>query len=116
MGADTEGATALVNTAVRLDACDLPGDFPLDVALLPTSVSGEAGLSAMRSLITRYFAGGGLVIQFNIVDAETLRDAQLHPEKYENLQVRVCGWNVRWNDIPKKEQDAFILRQERIVQ
>ena len=34
------------------------------------------------------------------------------PEKYENLQVRVCGWNVRWNDMPKTEQDKFILRAE----
>ena len=43
-------------------------------------------------------------------------DAQTHPEKYENLQVRVCGWNVRWNDMPKVEQDKFILRQEMISQ
>ena len=51
-----------------------------------------------------------MVIQFNIHDPETLIDAQKHPEKYENLQVRVCGWNVRWNDMPKVEQDKFILR------
>ena len=38
-----------------------------------------------------------------------------NPERYENLQVRVCGWNVRWNDIPKVEQDKFILRQEAIA-
>ena len=115
MGADTEGATALVNSAIQLDACDLPGDFPLDVALLPNVVAGEEGLRLMRVLIERYFEGGGLVIQFNIQDAGTLRDAQEHPEKYENLQVRVCGWNVRWNDIPKIEQDKFILRQENVA-
>ena len=44
-----------------------------------------------------------------------LRDAQRHPEKYENLQVRVCGWNVRWNDLPKKEQDAYIRRAAEIA-
>jgi len=112
MGADTEGATALVESAGALDARQLPGDFPLDVALLPTSVAGEKGLQAMRTLIERYFALGGLVIQFNIVDASTLRDAQRHPERYANLQVRVCGWNVRWNEIPPVEQEKFILRQE----
>ena len=116
MGADTEGATALVATLANLDARDLPGDFPLDVALLPNTVAGEKGLRAMRALIEQYFANGGLVIQFNIHDAETLKDAQKHPEKYRNLQVRVCGWNVRWNDIPKAEQDKFILRQECIAQ
>ena len=114
MGVDTEGATALLNTVKALDARDLPGDFPLDVALLPHTVADEKGLKAMRALIETYFENGGMVIQFNIQDAETLRDAQAHPEKYENLQVRVCGWNVRWNDIPKIEQDKFILRQEMI--
>ena len=43
-----------------------------------------------------------------------LRDAQLHPENYKNLQVRVCGWNVLWNDLSKAEQDAFIIRAENI--
>ena len=64
----------------------------------------------MRAVIETYFANGGLVIQFNIADAGTLRDAQAHPEKYENLQVRICGWNVRWNDLSKVEQDAYIRR------
>ena len=44
--------------------------------------------------------------------AGNLRDAQAHPEKYENLQVRVAGWNIRWNDIPRKEQDEYIARIE----
>ena len=114
MGVDTEGVTALVNTIANFDACDLPGDFPLDVALLPNTVAGEKGIDMMRTVIETYFANGGLVIQFNIHDAAVLRDAQKHPEKYENLQVRVTGWNVRWNDIPKAEQDKFILRTERI--
>ena len=116
MGADTEGATALIGSAAGLDAVDLLGDMPLDVALLPGTVSGEKGLFLMRTLIETYFANGGLVIQFNVHDAETLRDAQKHPEKYENLQVRVAGWNVRWNDIPKVEQDKFIRRAEGIAQ
>jgi len=116
MGADTEGVTALVASVANFDACDLPGDFPLDVALLPGTVAGEKGLDMMRSVAETYFANGGLVIQFNVHDAATLRDAQRHPEKHANLQVRVSGWNVRWNDIPKVEQDKFILRAERIRQ
>ena len=48
--------------------------------------------------------------------AEELRDAQAHPEKYENLQVRVCGWNVRRNDMSKAEQDAYIRRAENVMQ
>jgi len=43
-------------------------------------------------------------------------DAQANPERYENLQVRVCGWNVRWNDLSRHEQDSFIRRAEAVLQ
>ena len=115
MGSDTEGVTALVATLGSLDSRKWPGDFPLDVMLHPSSADGEKGLELMRTLLDVYFANGGVQIQFVVVSPEELRDAQKHPEKYENLQVRVCGWNVRWNDIPKSEQDAYILRAERIM-
>ena len=115
MGADTEGVTALISTLGSLDSRDFPGDFPLDVMLLPQMVAGDKGLETMKALIFQYYENGGLIIQFNVFDAEELKDAQRHPEKYENLQVRVCGWNVRWNDLPKVEQDAYIRRVEGIA-
>ena len=115
VGADTEGATALVMTLASLDARDFPGDFPLDVALLPSASSGEKGVEAMKAIVRTYVDNGGVVIQFNVFDAAELKDAQKHLEKYENLQVRVCGWNVRWNDLPKDEQDAYIRRAEEIA-
>lgn len=55
---------------------------------------------------------GGQTMQFNIFNTQTLKDAQKHPEKYQNLQVRVCGWNVLWNNLSKKEQNAYITRAE----
>ena len=115
MGADTEGVTALIETLAALDSKDFPGDFPLDVMLLPYTVSGDKGLDMMKSLLFQYYDNGGLMMQFNIFDSAELKDAQAHPEKYENLQVRVCGWNVRWNDLPKVEQDAYIRRAEEIA-
>ena len=115
MGADTEGVTALVATLAALDSRDLPGDFPLDVMLLPSVVDGEKGFAVMKALLFQYYANNGIMMQFNVFDAEELKDAQRHPEKYENLQVRVCGWNVRWNDLPKREQDAYIRRAEEIA-
>ena len=51
----------------------------------------------------------------SLVDPGELRDAQLHPERYGNLQVRVCGWNVRWNDLDRREQDAYLQRLEGIA-
>jgi len=115
-GADTEGMTALVQSLGALDSRKWPGDFPLDVMLHSSAVAGNRGLEMMRTMLSVYFENGGLMMQFIVTSPEELRDAQRHPERYENLQIRVCGWNVRWNDIPKAEQDAYILRAENIAQ
>ena len=115
MGVDTEGATALVATLASSDSTKLPGDYPLDMMLHPSVCHGEKGLKAMRSLVEVFHRNGGSVIQFTVFSAEELRDAQAHPERYENLQVRVCGWNVRWNDLSRAEQDAYIRRAENVM-
>jgi formate C-acetyltransferase len=115
MGVDTEGATALVATLASSGAMQFPADYPLDMMLHPSVCYGEKGLKAMRSLVEMFHRNGGSVIQFTVFSAEELRDAQAHPEKYENLQVRVCGWNVRWNDLCKAEQDAYIRRAENVM-
>ena len=114
-GADTEGVTALVGTIASIDPSDVPMDMPLDVMLHPSSVAGEKGLDALRTLVEMYHSRGLTLIQFNVFDAETLRDAQRNPRRYENLQVRVCGWNVRWNDLPREQQNAYIRRAECVM-
>jgi formate C-acetyltransferase len=115
MGADTEGATALVSTLAVSDVQTLPGDYPLDMMLHPSVCEGEKGLLLMKTLVRLFHKNGGSVIQFTVFSAEELREAQAHPERYENLQVRVCGWNVRWNDLSCAEQDAYIRRAENIM-
>ena len=114
MGADTEGATALVLTLASSSAETLPIDYPLDMMLHPSVCQGDRGLEVMKTLVRLFHKNGGSVIQFTVFSAEELRDAQAHPEKYENLQVRICGWNARWNDIARVEQDAYIRRAEHI--
>jgi len=117
MGADTEGATALVMTRANsgTTVVDMPGDYPLDVMMHPSACEGERGIAAMKAIVRLFHRNGGSVVQFTVFSAEELKDAQAHPEKYENLQVRVCGWNVRWNDLCKEEQDAYISRAEAIA-
>ena len=113
-GMDKNGVTALIRSATAFPH-DLFGETcVLDVMLHPSAVSGEEGLAALQALIDVYEARGGMCIQFNIFSAENLRDAQLHPERYRNLQIRVAGWNVLWNNLSKKEQDAYILRAENV--
>jgi formate C-acetyltransferase/4-hydroxyphenylacetate decarboxylase large subunit len=55
---------------------------------------------------------GGWHIQFNVVDTEMLRDAQLHPEDYRNLTVRVAGFSAYWVELSKQVQDEIIARTE----
>lgn len=110
MGMDRQGVTALIRSMTTLNPLDFPGDFPLDVMLLPATVRGEEGLEAMEALVKTYMERSGWAIHFNIFSPEELIEAQKHPEKYEGLQVRVCGWNTRFNDMDKREQDAYIAR------
>ena len=114
MGTDTNGVTALIRSATTIDSIDLPGDFSLDVMLHPTSIQGTDGLAALKSLLFAYFERNGIDIQFNVFDAAELEQAQKNPEKYANLQIRVCGWNVRFVELAKQEQDAYILRAKNI--
>ena len=114
-GMDKNGVTALISSATRLEPYKYTEGFCLDVMLHPTAVSGDEGLAVMRALLDVYSARGGMVMQFNIFDAKTLRDAQENPEKYKNLQVRVCGWNVLFNNMSRAEQDAYIVRAENVI-
>jgi len=113
-GMDTKGVTALVKSLSHLDSAWFPGDYPLDMMMHPATVRGADGLAAMRSVLFSYMRNNGVAMHFNIFDAETLVDAQKHPDNYRGLQVRVCGWNVLFNDIAKREQDAYIERARNI--
>lgn len=115
-GADRNGVTALIKSLSKIDSAWFPGDFPLDIMMHPVTVQGEDGLSAMRCLLNTYMKYRGIAIHFNIFDAETLIDAQKYPDKYRSLQVRVCGWNVLFNDLDRKEQNAYILRAQNIAE
>ncbi len=114
-GADRRGITALIRSATTLPVDLCTTGFCLDAMLHPTSVQGAEGLEVLYSVLNTYMDQGGASIHFNIFNADQLRDAQAHPEKYRNLQVRVCGWNTLWNNMPKAEQDAYILRAESIA-
>ena len=114
IGMDKKGVTALIESACKLTPSDYHEAFCLDIMLHPSTISGEEGYLVFKGILMTYLKKGGQSIQFNIFDAELLRDAQKYPEKYQNLQVRVCGWNVLWNNMSKKEQEAYIKKAENI--
>ena len=109
-GMDRCGVTALIKSATNMDLSLCDSGCCLDVMLHPSAVQSEDGLEAFYGILTTYAKNGGASIHFNVFNAETLIDAQNHPENYKNLQVRVCGWNVLWNNMVKAEQDAYIQR------
>lgn len=115
MGMNREGATAAILSITKIDATSFTCDAPLDLGLLPSAVKGEDGLEAMYGLLMTFIKRGGHAMHINVFDAKTLRAAQKEPEKYKDLQIRVCGWNVLFNNINKKEQDAFIRQAEGLV-
>lgn len=114
VGMDKNGVTALINSALCVKPYIYPESFCLDVMLHPTAVEGDGGLGIMKALLFAYMNGGGMSIQFNVFSTDTLKDAQKNPQKYQNLQVRVCGWNVLWNNLSEKEQNSYIARAENI--
>lgn len=115
MGRNREGATAAILSVTKFDTASFTSDAPLDLGLLPSAVKGEDGLEAMYGLLMTFIKRGGHAMHINVFDADTLRDAQAHPEKYQDLQIRVCGWNVLFNNISKVEQDGFIRQAEALV-
>ena len=115
MGQNREGATAAILSTTKIDATSFTSDACLDIGLLPSAVRGEDGLEAMHGLLTTFADRGGHALQMNVFDAATLREAQAQPDKYRDLQIRVCGWNVLWNNISRVEQDGFIRQAESLV-
>ena len=115
MGMNREGATAAILSITKVDATKFVSDSCLDLGLLPSAVKDEDGLDAMYALLMTFVKRGGHAIHINVFHAETLRAAQREPEKYRDLQIRVCGWNVLFNNISKEEQDGFIRQAEGLV-
>lgn len=115
MGMNREGATAAILSATKIDATAFTSDACLDLGLLPSAVKDEDGLEAMYGLLMTFIKRGGHAMHINVFNADTLRAAQKEPEKYQDLQIRVCGWNVLFNNINREEQDGFIRQAEGLV-
>lgn len=107
-GCDRQGIAGLFESLAKLDHSQFPDGAILDVMLPQSTAKGEEGASFIKNLVKTFFANGGMFIHFNILSLEELKDAQIHPEKYRNLQVRLCGWNVRFIDLSKEHQNWLI--------
>ena len=84
----------------------------LNMRLRPRFLASGENADKLASLVEAYFAMGGRHVQFNVVDTDTLRDAQAHPEKYPDLVVRVSGYCAYFTDLGSSIQDDIIARTE----
>lgn len=110
-GADTNGPTSVIKSLGKLDQTKSGGTL-LNVRFVPTLLKREEDLKKLVSLIRTYFNMGGHHIQFNIVDTQTLLDAQKTPEDYKDLLVRVAGYSDYFNDMTEQLQNEIIARTE----
>ncbi|MDY6801882.1 MAG: trans-4-hydroxy-L-proline dehydratase [Bacteroidota bacterium] len=110
-GADKKGPTAVLKSAAKIDHLKTGGTL-LNQKFSPSFFKDDQSITKLTHLIRSYFRMDGHHIQFNVVSAKTLRDAQRHPEKYTDLIVRVAGYSDYFNDLGESLQDEIIRRTE----
>lgn len=110
-GSDVNGPSALVKSLGKLDQTHSGGTL-LNVRFVPALLKREQDLYKFSNLIREYFKLGGHHIQFNIVDTQTLLDAQSNPDKYKGLLVRMAGYSDYFNDMTTQLQNDVIARTE----
>jgi formate C-acetyltransferase len=110
-GADRKGPTAVIKSAAKIDHIKTGGSL-LNQKFSPSFFQDEEGINKFVSLVRSYFKLDGHHIQFNVVNADTLREAQKHPEKHEDLIVRVAGYSDYFNDLGEDLQNEIIKRTE----
>jgi len=110
-GRDINGPTSVAKSVTKLPLAKCYGAL-LNQKFNPTVLSGEEAVKKFAQLWRTYFFLGGYHVQFNIISAETLKEAQEHPEKYRNLIVRVAGYSDYFVRLSRDVQDEIIKRTE----
>lgn len=110
-GADRQGPTGVIKSAAKMDHIKTGGTL-LNQKFTPQLLEGQEGINHLAALVRTYFRLDGHHIQFNVIRAETLRDAQAHPDQYRDLIVRVAGYSDYFCDLSQALQDEIIARTE----
>jgi len=114
-GTDLEGPTAVFKSVCTLDHRRIPNGVIFNQKLNPQVLATQEGMQKFAELIRTYITLGGCHVQFNVVSAETLRDAQRNPEKHRGLVVRVAGYSAFFHEIHRDVQDSIITRTEQML-
>jgi formate C-acetyltransferase len=109
-GAERNGPTAVLNSVAKIDQTKIGFGNSLNMRFPRYLLESEKGIESLKNLVLAYFQKGGFHVQFNVVDTETLRDAQCHPENYADLIVRVSGYSAYFTRLGKEIQNDLIAR------
>jgi formate C-acetyltransferase len=110
-GADHQGPTSAIKSASRIDHIRTGGTL-LNQKFTPSFFKDDESIARLGQLVRSYFRLIGHHVQFNVVSADILREAQKHPEKYRDLIVRVAGYSDYFNDLGEDLQNEIIRRTE----
>jgi formate C-acetyltransferase len=110
-GADRQGPTAVIKSVGKLDLETAPNGASHTMSFSPSLLGAPEGRQKLAALLRAYGKVGGTCLQVNVIDAETLRQAQKHPDEYRNLLVRVTGYNAYFTGLGKEIQDEIIARE-----
>ncbi len=110
-GADRQGPTAVMQSAAKMDHAKTGGTL-LNMKFAPEALRNEGGVRRLAALVRGYFALGGHHVQFNVVGAQLLREAQARPEEHRGLLVRVAGYSDYFCDLGRDLQEEIISRTE----
>jgi len=108
--ADRRGPTALLSSVAAIDSTLMPNCNALNMRFDPSDISGERGLEVLTGLLKGFFERGGMQIQLNVLDPDTLEDARAHPGKHPGLVVRVAGYCAYFDDLPDSAKAEIIER------
>ncbi len=114
-GRDTCGPTSVFESAVKFEHGHYLDGMALNLKIHPTSLKSDDGVRKLEYMTRTYFDEGGMEIQYNVVDADTLRKAQKNPEDYHNLVVRIAGFSAYFVDMTTEMQNDIISRAEHRV-
>ena len=109
-GMDKSGPTALIHSMNSIDYRHIANGINFNLKLDANSVRDEKGRIFLGALLDVYFRRGGMQIQLNVLDADVLREAKEHPERYPFLLVRISGYSVYFSDLSPRLQDEIIAR------
>lgn len=109
---DKNGPTAVFVSTGCFDHHHYMGGIALNMRMHPSVLSNQEGIDKLRDMTKSYFADGGMEVQYNVVDTETLRAAQVDPNEYRDLVVRIAGYSAYFVELGRDLQNDIIARNE----